>query len=187
MRVQEVIARELEPDEKLLWTGVPRQGVALRPADALLIPFSIMWGGFAFFWEFKALTAVGSSGKGAPVFFPLFGLPFVVMGAYIILGRFFVDAKIRAHTFYGVTDHRAIIVSGIWSREVKSLPLRTLSDISITERSDGTGTITLGPAPSFASMTRGTAWPAQHASSPPHFDMIPDAKRVYSLMRSGTR
>ena len=44
---QDAILNEVNDSEKLLWAGRPRQGFALRPADALLIPFSTMWDGFA--------------------------------------------------------------------------------------------------------------------------------------------
>jgi len=78
----------------------------------------------------------------APFFFKLWGIPFVLVGLYIVVGRFFVDARTRGRTFYGVTSERIIIISGVFSRQTKSLQLRTLSDISLTERADGSGTIT---------------------------------------------
>ncbi len=34
------IARHLESGESLIWAGVPKQGLLLRPADAFMIPFS---------------------------------------------------------------------------------------------------------------------------------------------------
>jgi hypothetical protein len=76
--------------------------------------------------------------------FPLFGVPFIIMGLYFVVGRFFADAWMRERTFYGIANERIIIVSGLFSRRTKSLNLRTLSDISLTElvgRSVNTSTV----------------------------------------------
>jgi hypothetical protein len=141
-----------------------------------MIPFSLMWGGFAIFWESTVVT------KGAPFFFMLWGIPFVLIGLYIIFGRFFVDARSRARTFYGVTSERIIIVSGQSSRQTKSLQLKTLSDISLTERADGSGTITFGPQyPTTQNLPAG--WPGAGRYAAPAFDMIDRAKEVYDLIR----
>lgn len=186
MQADQLIRKELERGEKLLWAGIPRQGVTLQKADAFLIPFSIMWGGFAIFWEASVLM-IPSSTKGPPadIVFPLFGIPFVAIGLYMMVGRFFVDAKMRSKTFYGVTDRRAIIVSGLFSREVKSLPLRTISDVTMTEKSDGSGTILLGPSSGPSSAMQGAAWPGMNRATPPQFAMIPKARQVYALIRQG--
>src|SRR5262249_33566803 len=133
--VEQVIAKELAGGERLLGCGQPGQGLRLQAADALLIPFSIMWGGFAMFWESSVFRSC------APMFFRLWGVPFVLVGLYVMIGRFFVDARQRASTYYGLTDQRVIIISGLRSRQVKSLELRSLSDVSISERSTS-GTIT---------------------------------------------
>ena len=65
----EELRREMSPGEHILWRGRPRPGVRFRASDALLIPFSLMWGGFAVFWEAMAWT------KNAPFFFRLWGHP----------------------------------------------------------------------------------------------------------------
>lgn len=176
-----VIRAELIPGERLLWSGSPRQGLLLRPGDAFTIPFSLLWGGFAFFWEFSVIS------KGAPFFFSLWGIPFVLIGIYIIVGRFFVDSYQRSRTFYGVTDHRILIVAGLTGKEIKSLSLATLSEISFKERADGSGTIMFGPSNPMYAMWSGTAWPGMGKKLAPAFDAIDSARKVYDLVRNSQR
>ena len=168
----------LARDEKLLWSGQPRGGIRFRSADIFLVPFSLMWGGFAFFWEYNVVR-FGT----AAVSFALFGLPFVAMGLHLIVGRFFVDAWQRSRTQYFLTDQRALIVSGLFTRSVKSIPLRTLGDYTLDERTDGSGTITFGALnmPFGLPPTRG--WPGSQRYTPPAFEMIENARQVQELIR----
>jgi hypothetical protein len=177
------IAGLLGSRESLLWSGVPRQGLLLRVSDALLIPFSLLWGGFAFFWEWNVLRS------NAPIFFALWGVPFVLSGLYIIVGRFFVDARIRANTIYGLTDQRAIILSGLFSRTTTSLALRTLTFITLQERSDRTGTIMLARSLPYSSWGSGMRWTwlGWGQSSTPAFEMIPEAKQVHDQLLNAQR
>jgi hypothetical protein len=179
------IRNELNQEETLLWSGQPRQGIVFRAYDIFLIPFSLMWGGFAIFWEFTAIFGIPHSKAPTPVIilFPLWGIPFVLVGLYLIFGRFIVDAKRRMKTYYGLTSQRIIIVSGIFSRKVKSMNLRTLTDISLDEKSNGTGTITFGPPPPMAQWSGGTAWPGM-TNMVPSFELIQNAKEVYEKVRN---
>lgn len=174
---------QLAPGETLLWSGEPRRGLFLRPSDLYLIPFSLLWGGFAVFWNF------GVWNSNAPIFFRIWGLPFLAVGFHMIFGRFFVDAWQRSKTFYGVTNERVIVVSGIFSRNVKSLNLKTLTDISISERKDLSGTITFGPSDQSSSWSANfpftTGW--RNEITYPVFDSIADAKRVYDTIRNAQR
>ena len=63
-----ILSAELRRSEKLLWSGRPRQGVFLTQNDAGMIPFSLMWGGFSFFWEYQAVNS------RAPLFVDLWGV-----------------------------------------------------------------------------------------------------------------
>ncbi len=175
------IQKHLEPRERVLWSGQPRQGIMLRGSDIFLIPFSLFWGGFAIFWEYSVLT------QGAPVFFVLFGIPFVIIGIYLIVGRFYVEAKQREKTFYGVTSERVLIVSGLLQQRVKSLALRTLSDVSLTESRDGTGSISFGHSFPFASLFGGMAWPGMEQFMGPRLDTINNPKQVYQLIREAQK
>jgi hypothetical protein len=168
---------ELTSGERLLWTGVPRQGIRFRPADLFMVPFSLMWGGFAVFWESSVIRS------GAPLLFRLWGIPFVVLGLYLTVGRFFVDSYQRSRTYYGLTGQRVLIVSGLMSRQVKSLALPSLSDITLSERSDGAGTITFGPTNAAQAMWAGTSWPGGRRQMSPAFDTIDNARQVYDQVR----
>jgi hypothetical protein len=162
----------LEQGERQLWSGVPKQGLMLRAADAIMIPFSCLWAGFALFWE---VTIVRTP---APGFLVLWGIPFVAIGAYITVGRFFVDSWRRARTRYGLTSERIIIRSG---GSTKSLNLRTLTDVTLTERGDGRGTITFGASAFPMAMFAGASWPGIPQASA--FESIPDARKVYAQIR----
>lgn len=164
---------QLMPGERMLWAGRPKPGLALRAGDIIMIPFSLLWGGFAVFWEAGVLRG------GAPFIFTLWGVPFVLVGLYMIAGRFFVDAWQRAKTYYALTDERVIIVSGLLSRNVKSLTLKTLQDISFSQKRDGSGTITFGPTHPMGWMYAGSSWPSSRRYAPPCFEMIGNAKEVY--------
>ena len=52
---EEIISRELNTSEQLLWAGRPPLGLMFRTVEVFLIPFSVLWGGFAIFW-----TAAGA-------------------------------------------------------------------------------------------------------------------------------
>ncbi len=122
------LRKELERGERLLWSGMPRQGFRFRPGDLFVVPFR---------------------NKG-PTIAIIWGLPFVLIGIYLIIGRFFLDSYLRSGTFYGVTNRRVVIVNGIWTRETKSIDLQRLSEVSLTERPDGSGSIYFGPVPPFS-------------------------------------
>jgi hypothetical protein len=177
----DVIGAELDPGERLLWAGQPPRGLMLRSSDAFLIPFSLMWGGFAIFWESGVVLG------GAPLFMKLWGVPFVVVGLYLIFGRFFVDAYQRARTFYAVTSERAIIVSAYFVQRVTSLNLDLLPDVSLTEHPSGAGTITFGTPPPAPPRTAGNSWPATGQYAAPVFELASDARQVYEIIRDAQR
>jgi hypothetical protein len=162
----------LDRGERQLWVGAPRRGIVFRGSDIFLIPFSLLWAGFAVFWEASVLRT------GAPGPFAFFGVPFVLIGLYMTVGRFIADAWRRNRTSYVLSTDRVIIQSG---GSVKSLALRTLSDLTVTERRDGTGTITFGAVSFPMALYAGTLWPG--VTQPPALELIPNARAVYTQIR----
>lgn len=175
--MRENLQSELRPilksNESLLWTGKPRQGIIIKRIDAFVIPISLIWGGFAIFWEVSVISS------GAPFFFKLWGIPFVLVGLYLIIGRFFFDAKRREKTTYGITENRIIIKSGVFKESLKSLNIRNLSEITLNEESDRSGTIVLGSENRFSGLFRGTGWPGVNRGMAPAIEMIDNVSSVY--------
>ena len=111
--------------------------------------------------------------------FALFGIPFVIVGLVFAFGRFIIDAKQRAHTFYGITEDRIIIKSGVFSKSIKSLQIKTLSDIEYNEKNDGSGTISIGPKNPMMIWGNGMNWwPGMKANT--QLDSIPEVRKVYN-------
>ena len=178
--LEQKLRAQLGAGERLIWSGRPAVGLRLRANDAFLIPFSLMWAGFSFFWEYSVLQIPKTN--PAAYIMPLWGIPFVCVGIYLVVGRFFWDAFVRGRTYYGLSNQRAIIVADLWINQVKSLPLTTLAGSTLSTRADGTGTVMLGaPMGSSGLIFGGRGSSRRYA--PPAFEMIPDANRVYSMLR----
>ena len=167
-----LLSEQLFPDERLIWSGQPVAGLRLRGSDWFLIPFSIFWTAFSLIWM------GGAYFTGAPIIFCLWGVPFVLIGLFLLVGRFFADARARARTCYGVTSERILILGGLFNRQIKSLLLQSLTDVTLNERKDGIGTITFGPT-WFINSQDASGTP----QSFPKFDLIPNAREVFRTIQ----
>ncbi|WWR16772.1 hypothetical protein V1224_04875 [Lachnospiraceae bacterium JLR.KK008] len=161
-------------DEHLVWKGRPVKGHVFSQRDIFMIPFSIVWGGFAIFWEVSAVVS------GAPVFFCLWGIPFVLVGLYMIAGRFFVQQYMRGITYYAVTDRRVLISRG---GKISSLNRSCAPEMHMTVNRDGSGTIMFGNVRSNAY----GYWWTYHGSAQQDMngfalENIPDVNQVYRLL-----
>jgi len=168
LKVYEKLQSDLSPGENVLWVGRPRDGVVFRASDFFVIPFSLVWTGFAVFWEMSAYAL------GAPLFFLLFGVPFLIIGLYLIVGRFFYEYYQRQNSSYAVTKSRVILKQDIFPKSTKSLALAGLGVVELAERAGGVGDITFQDPATVAR--------SRNRSQPPRFDNIPDAAAVYRLI-----
>jgi len=177
--VDQLLRPELARDERLLWSGMPGQGLRWRASDWFAVPFTLFW---------LYMVVFGASRHGIqvdqpPLYLRPEGIPFVLIGVYMLVGRFLVDWYQRTRTYYGLTDQRIIILGGLLNRQVKSLTLATLSDITFNVRSNGSGTITFGPGASTSSWFGRSSWRGANSQQAPAFDMIADVRKVYALIR----
>lgn len=99
-----------------------------------MVPFSVLWGGFTIFWFVGALARGG-------VLFALFGVPFIVVGLYLIVGRFLYKRWKAHRTLYVLTDRRVIeVVTGARTR-TRAEFIDRVPTINHDLRGDGSGTI----------------------------------------------
>ena len=81
------------------------------PTDIIAVPFSLVWLGIALLWE------TGVQSIGAPAEFRLVGVPFVLIGVYLVAGRFVTRWFRKRRTIYGITDERVIVQTGTTFRD----------------------------------------------------------------------
>lgn len=177
------LTAELVPGERVLWEGRPDARRWLSPQDWYLVPFSLMWGGFAIFWEASVLA---SPSARSSVIFPLWGVPFVLIGLYLIVGRFFVRHRIREATSYAVTDRRVIEISRslFGSQRVNSVWLASYPPIDKRIGKDGRGTVWIGQFPFGRSFALEPGWPGGRRMTGNGVVLaeIPDAAKVAALL-----
>ena len=170
--------------ERVLWSGQPKQGLTLSGRDPHMIPFSLMWGGFAILWNASVWFAPFDSGSdGDPIwFFKLLGLPFLFGGLYLIVGRFFHDAYLRKRLFYAVTDHRILTLR---ARNFLSLDIRKLRRLELSEHRDKTGTLAFeANSPMALGRMNGIGLWLPSAGGNSQFFCIQDPRKVYEIIRN---
>jgi hypothetical protein len=157
----------------LLWSGAPRQGILFSQVDVVLIPFTAVWAGLAVLWEGSALRDPSAG------LFVLWGLPFVIVGLYIAVGRFYVDRARRRRITYALTSQRIVVCH---DDKKRSVPLATLPEMTLKEMRDGSGTILFGPATFPIVIVAGAFRPG--INGPLLFEQIPSVRRVYEQIRA---
>jgi hypothetical protein len=164
--------------ERIIWSGRPGQGLVFTGRDWLLIPLSLLWCGFAIFWE---TTVVSTQ---TPVFMKLWGVPVVLIGVYLVAGRFLLDAWVRSGMQYAVTNKRILISrSGPFSK-FTAVSLEQLPDATLTEDADGRGTIRFGEQSLWTNRGgRFSAWtPSLDAT--PQLIAIENARSVFDQIQA---
>lgn len=176
--VNEIFMNELLKNEEILWSGQPENTI-FTTSDIFLIPFSLIWGGFAVFWEISTIIA------SAPFFFSLFGIPFVIMGFYLIFGRFIFKSIKKKHTYYAITNQRILILSNLRSSNLQAEFIRQIPCINKSVKSNGIGTIKFGNSPYLTGMYGNSGvefFGNRYTNDIPVFYDIQDVEAVYKLI-----
>ena len=139
---------ELESGETLFWAGSAdprRAALTAIPASIFGLPFA----GFALFWisqSYRATSVMSKSAHNSFVsgfnVFPLFGLPFLLVGLAMVLAPLWAFLRGKS-TVYAVTNRRVTIISGTNSRSVQSITPADIASVEHRERPDGSGDVVL--------------------------------------------
>ena len=157
MTVSDIVQREIRRGERVVWSGQPIQGVRLQANDWFLTPFTLMWA------LLPAVAATDLIRKGGLVNLLIASFcALLVIG--VVFARFFVDAWLRAHHHYVVTDQRVLSIADHRRIRVESVLLCRLAS-------------SLNPF-------QQTTWPYITGALPPSFKRIPDAHRVFQFVVS---
>jgi len=164
----------IDPGERLIWSGNPYPTRYSIRKGGYPFLFGIFFFGFSLFWIHGAYTAESKAANQLGFPFWMFGIPFVIVGAGMVLSPawyFFRAVK----TTYALTDRRAITdVSGPFPRRA-SVPLTQMPFVDVRASAQGPGTVLFREA--LASYNKSML-------QTDGFIAIPDAARVGQMIRS---
>jgi hypothetical protein len=123
----------------------------------------------------------------------IWGIPFVLIGQYLIWGRFIYDAWLKRRTYYAVTNRRVIVVQNGWSRKMVAPYLDSLPTVTKEGPDSGPGTLAFAPNSSLFSVFSGSSsssrgrrgwgpWNAMTVGDAPIFCDIDNLDYVYRLV-----
>lgn len=143
LKFQQTVQSELHPFERILFAAQPIAArLALQALPILL--FAIPWTIFSIFWMYMAsepMRSAPSADKVVSIAFPLFGLPFVLIG-FAMLSAPLWAFRLAGKTLYVLTNERAIIFTGGRAMRIESIGPDRLKDSVASIRQDGSGDLT---------------------------------------------
>jgi hypothetical protein len=142
---QDAIRHEIGGAERIRWMSFPNPAGAMLTTIPMIL-FAIPWTAFAVFWVVTA-AGFGSETKTRPgpeewigYVFPLFGLPFVLIGVGMLLSPFFAWRKAK-RTLHFITDKRALTMVFGRSVSITAYMPDSFSSIRKMVAGNGSGTV----------------------------------------------
>ncbi len=103
---------QLQRGETLVWAERPGPAARVR-AKIMIGFFGVFFFSFSIFWESQAMAS------GEP-FFALFGIPFIVVGAGLVLTPMWAYVEAKRWLYYAITDRRLLIIRLFPFRKVET-------------------------------------------------------------------
>lgn len=131
----------LDVNEDILWCDKPYKKFVFTTNDIFVTLFGIVWLSFSIFWVVGAFLATGEMDEPTFSIFPLFGLPFVFIGLYLLFFRHIFGAIKRKNTIYALTNKRALIVHTGNRQYVQEYRYENISNIQLKCDDNDVGSI----------------------------------------------
>ena len=103
MEGMDFINSYLEEDEYVLWRGKPGKKNRFSSIDKVMFPFALFWTAFALLLEGSVIMSE------APLIYCVFGVPFVLIGIFLLYSSFFSNVFAKGKTSYVVTNKKLMI------------------------------------------------------------------------------
>ena len=139
----------LSPGETILWYGRPDSRIAWGDILSMRSLHGAAFAGFAILWMVQASQVTGfmtqfrlGSGGDEPFggvtgYFPYFGLIFLAVGLYNVVGHLLWDAMERRRTWYTLTDRAAYIATDLLGRKLDRHELRPDQPLELEDGEPG--------------------------------------------------
>ena len=131
---QTLFQNEMLKDEKILWSGRPKQGFFLTGGDILVSLFGLIFLGVGSLMEYSAIQSFD-------IFLMIFSLPFLLFGLYMVLGSIIYKNYQKKRTYYAVTNQRVLVLINSFSKKVESKLISQIPVLNKTVKKNGSGTI----------------------------------------------
>ncbi|MFP4003375.1 MAG: hypothetical protein ACLFV8_06340 [Alphaproteobacteria bacterium] len=174
----------LEPDERILWSGQPRQGLIFGFLEVYALVLSVFGLGLIY----RIAVELTRQDAWNLSFFSIL-IVFLACGAiYMGFARPLVSAAARRGKYYAVTDRRILSLNTFLLRNLGEKPLdRDLAVRKYRISSDGRGTLLIGKEDELPLIIGGIGFLPQMIPQFLTFERIDNAERVASLIRRQAR
>jgi hypothetical protein len=136
-QIYQQVSQELQQGEHIEWIGQPYPGRYAR-GFAKIVLFALPWTAFSLFWIAAAAGFRIPDFREGFDFFPLFGLPFLLIGITMLLRP--LREYFKAHRIvYAVTNRRALILQLGKSKKITGYSIDEIGQVTRIENAEGIG------------------------------------------------
>lgn len=129
----------LEEGEHILWQGQPVPGIDWSQLFGPQTIVGAVFTGFSMFWMAASAMMISTGDTPFPFnLFPLFGLPFLLIGLFMLFGHVLLDAYVRRGTWYSVSTRQFFIARNIYGRKrLEAVRIANVSEVKLLDETPG--------------------------------------------------